>query len=99
MTMTQSQNRIIGKFLNFIQSQGGPLSNWYVGVSEDARRRLFIEHGVEPTDPHIIEIADNVKEAREVETFFINKGMDGAPGGGDDTNMVYAYKKMPHTKP
>ncbi len=99
--MSLSKNEIIGKFLKFIQSNNGSLSNWYVGVSQDAEKRLFVDHNVnKETDLWIYENADNADEARGVESFFIARGAVGGSGGGDYTaGMVYAYKKSPRTKP
>lgn len=100
--MALSKNDIIARFLNYFQKYGGPLNKWYVGISQDAIKRLFDEHNVQPNDPHMFEIANNVEEAREIENYFIDskRGMDGAAGGGDYlATSVYIYKKGPHTRP
>jgi hypothetical protein len=99
--MSLSKNEIIGKFLKFIQSSNGPLGSWYVGVSQDAEKRLFVDHNVnKETGLWIYENADNANEANGVESFFIARGAAGGPGGADYTaTMVYAYKKNYNTKP
>ncbi len=73
---------------------GGDYSEFYVGISNDAERRLFDEHKVNrekgiwiycPTE------SDDV--ARKVEKNFLDKGCAGGTGGGeDDTTYVYCYK-------
>jgi hypothetical protein len=73
-----------------------------VGISEDARKRLFAEHNVnEAGDQWIFDIANTHDEAREIEDYFIDAlGTDGGEGRGDQSaEMVYAYKKNPCTKP
>lgn len=38
--------------------------------------------------------------AQEIEEYFLEKGMDGDTGGGnDDSTVVYCYKKNGHTNP
>ena len=76
-------------------------SNWYVGITNDIDRRLFGEHKVDmKQDRWIHSPADSKDVAREVEEYFLDKGMDGDTGGGnDDTIHVYAFKKNGHTDP
>ncbi|MBI5068689.1 MAG: hypothetical protein HZB56_10655 [Deltaproteobacteria bacterium] len=74
----------------------------YVGISKDARIRLFNGHGVsEARDSWILRQADSSEAAREVEEYFLKVlGADGGPGGGDDSaDFVYAYRKAAHTNP
>jgi len=95
------KNQIIGEILNYMNKNGGPGKQWYVGISDDAPTRLFTDHKVETNGVHIYLIAESNKEAREIEAFFINKiRTDGGPGGGDkESKMVYAYKKTTLTNP
>lgn len=76
-------------------------SNCYIGISSDARDRLFNAHGVSEENGHwIIRTADGHRVAREVEQHFLNAGMDGGPSGGDaSTRTVYAYLKTSSTRP
>ncbi len=96
------KQQIIGEILNHMKSSGGAISNWYVGISEDARERLFSDHNVSEKDgAWIIRTADGSNEAREIEAYFLTiVGTDGGPGGGDNTtNKVYAYRKTYSTNP
>lgn len=100
--MASSKQEIITDIRNHILNDGGGYPAWYVGVSKDARARLFNDHGVrEQGDRWIYRTANSAQIAREIEDYFINTlGTDGGPGGGDYTaNMVYAYKKALHTRP
>ena len=83
---------------------GEPLSAykyWYVGITEDARRRLFDEHNVdEKNDRYIWRTASSSDVARRIELYFVELGTDGGAGGGDeDAQVVYAYRKQSHTSP
>ncbi|HEX78648.1 MAG TPA: hypothetical protein G4O19_00640 [Dehalococcoidia bacterium] len=100
--MADSKEVIISAIDNHINKNGGNYKGWYVGVSSDARCRLFNDHKVsEENGAWIYRTANSSDTAREVETFFINvRGTDGGTGGGDKTSdMVYTYKKTAYTKP
>lgn len=73
---------------------------YYVGISNDPRRRLFNEHNVNEKGVWIICPADSDTVARDVEKYFLDLGMDGGPGGGDETaTYVYCYLKTSTTQP
>lgn len=97
--MAKSKKEIISDIEGFITDN---ISNWYVGVSEEPRKRLE-SHGVKlkPANTSwIYREASNDDIAREVEEHFLNKGADGGEGGGDeDARYIYAYKKNSQTNP
>jgi len=100
--MAKSKQEIIDAIDAYISKGGGGYSVWYVGISSDAKDRLFTEHRVRVKgDLWICDQASSSQEAREIEDYFVNTlGTEGATGGGDyTTDMVYAYKKAPHTDP
>jgi hypothetical protein len=100
--MAKSKQEIISDINAHIQKCGGSYRAWYVGVSKDARDRLFNGHRVrENGDSWIYRQATSSQAARDVEDYFVNTlGTDGGLGGGDYTaDVVYAYKKAAHTKP
>lgn len=76
-------------------------SKWYVGITNDIDRRLFGEHNVDrKQDYWIYRTASSKSVAQEIEEYFLDAGMDGDTGGGnDDTKIVYAFKKNSHTAP
>ncbi|MDX9694375.1 MAG: hypothetical protein RBT49_01150 [Bacteroidales bacterium] len=94
-----AESEIIKEIENFID---GKISNWYVGISNDAERRLK-EHGVvlKPANTSwIYRKAPSDEIARKIEKYFHDKGADGDTGGGDnDCKFVYAYLKNGQTKP
>jgi len=100
--MAKSKQEIISEIEAYMQNGGGSLRAWYVGISNDARTRLFNGHRVrENGDWWIYSKASSSQVAREVEDYFVNTlGTDGGIGGGDQTSdVVYAYKKAAHTNP
>ena len=100
--MAKSKQEIIDEIKAHIQKEGSGYRNWYVGISEDARDRLFNGHRVPKADAWwILREASSASVAREVEEYFVSTlGTDGAPGGGSDkSNQVYAYKKTSVTNP
>lgn len=64
--------------------------NWYVGVTNNTSRRER-EHSY----PNIWRSwkANSVREARDIETLFLDEGMQGASGGGRNPVHVYVYKE------
>ncbi len=100
--MTYSEEDIKKSINEHIQNGGGVYKSWYVGISNDARDRLFNQHKVrENGDWWIYKKASSSQVARSIENYFVNVcGTDGGTGGGDENaDMVYAYKKESHTKP
>ncbi len=72
----------------------------YVGITSDVDSRLFGDHNVSRKNGWIYRYTSSDSVAREVEQHFLNKGMDGGSGGGDeDSIFVYAYQKTTTTNP
>ena len=94
-----TKNSIISDFEKYVGTDN--YSDWYVGITNDIDRRLFNEHKVDKKqDKWIHSPADSKDVAQEVEEYFLNKGMDGDTGGGnDDTTHAYAFRKNSHTDP
>ena len=90
---------IIEKIEKYVGSDN--YSGWYIGITNDIDRRLFQEHGVNKNAFGWIWCpANSKKDAQTVEEYFLDLGMDGDTGGGnDDTTYVYAFKKYSHTNP
>ena len=63
-------------------------SVWTIGVTDDPSRRRE-EHG-NPRYWHHWN-ADSEQAARNVEAYFIDKGMQGATGGGGGADYVYIF--------
>lgn len=74
-------------------------SDFYIGITDNVERRMFKEHNV-PREKTwwIYRTATNSDIAREVENYFLKKGMRGDNGGGNDkSNIVYCYAVSPTT--
>ena len=100
--MAKSKQEIINDIKEHIGKEGGGYQSWYVGISEDARDRLFNGHSVPEKEAWwITRAASSASVAREVEEHFVNTlKTGGGPGGGSDkSNQVYAYKKTSVTNP
>jgi len=97
--MVKTKQEIINDITNHFK--GKVYKDCYVGITSDRDGRLFGDHNVSKEKGHWINrsaSSDNV--AREIEQHFLDKGMDGGPGGGDEgSKIVYAYKKTPTTNP
>lgn len=76
-------------------------SDFYVGITNDAKRRLFDEHHVDKDHQWwIFSAADNEDIARQVEQHYLKSGMRGSFGGGkgDGSGIyVYSYVVTPQT--
>ena len=89
-----TKQEVIQQIAAHVASCGGSHSEWYAGVATDPRARLFNDHSVdEKNGSWIFRTCSTSDEARDVEQYFIGRGMKGGPGGGDSsTKAVYAYK-------
>ncbi len=89
-----TRNEIIRKFDAYRKSAGEGSSGWYVGITNNGRRRLFAEHGVEEGNGfYTSERADSIEIAGEVEELYLDAGLRGGAGGGEENStLVYIYQ-------
>ncbi|HVN95367.1 MAG TPA: hypothetical protein VMT62_02970 [Syntrophorhabdaceae bacterium] len=94
--MGNSSQEIISKFTSYADRQGSGYANWYVGVTVDWRRRLFVEHHVfEKDEWWISREAISNKSARQVRDALHAIGFTSEPGGEQGSSrFVYAYLKL-----
>lgn len=91
-----NKNVLIKKIEDFIRNKGGQYSAFYVGITDDPKRRLE-EHEV-TSEPSIAHQGDSHEAVREAEEYFLEKGTKGGEGGGDkNSDFIYAYKISPST--
>ena len=97
--MANSYEQIIKDIDEHLQKSGRSYySDFYIGISNDARNRLFKEHHVKENSWWIYRTADSSDVAREVEKYYLELGMRGNAGGGDaSATMVYCYAVTPTT--
>ena len=71
-----------------IEKIDGRPSAWTIGVTDDPERRRR-EHG----NPSVWYQwnADSERVARNVEAYFVDKGMKGDTGGGGSADYVYIF--------
>jgi hypothetical protein len=87
--------------LDYIKSNGGAMSEWYVGIAFNSEERLFNDHNVRRDSKDWIHFRCLTSyDARTAEKALHDIGCDGASGGGDVyTNEIYAYRKTRMTNP
>jgi hypothetical protein len=98
--MAQSYNEIVNQFDDHLKKSGKRYySEFYIGISENAVRRLFEEHHVDMKNSWwIYTTAESSEVAREIEKHYLDLGMRGGTGGGDENSkMVYCYVVTPTT--
>ena len=99
--MAKSAKQIIADIdAHLSKSSAKYYKDFYVGITEDINERLFDFHQV-PKKSHwyIYREATSDKESRAVEKHYLDKGMDGGDGGGDDDAVyVYCYRISNETK-
>lgn len=76
--------------------------DFYIGITSNIDERLFGYHNVNRHGDWWIYCDGDTEEiARLVEKYYLDKGMKGAPGGGDgkgQTKIVYCYEITNKTK-
>lgn len=98
--MGNSYDEIIKRFDEHLGKSGKRYySEFYVGISQDAPKRLFEQHHVDKDNSWwIYATAESHEIARKVEKHYLDLGMRGGPGGGDESSkMVYCYVVTPTT--
>ncbi|MBA3047161.1 hypothetical protein KKC83_05865 [Patescibacteria group bacterium] len=97
--MAETKDTIIDAIKNLISENGGKYSDYYVGITDGPKERLFEQHKVSKNGIYDYWEALNANSARAVEKYCINQfSTDGGTGGGDDSSkFVYAYKKTSYT--
>lgn len=99
--MLKTADQIALEVKNYIFKWNKPYSSWYVGITAEPDKRVFIDHGVRKDNGHgwIYRECQSSNDARNIEAYFINSlGTKGDVGGGDDnSNFVYAYEITNYT--
>ncbi|EKN07561.1 hypothetical protein [Parabacteroides johnsonii] len=97
--MRKDFEQIVSDIMEHLKNSGKSYySEFYIGITNDARRRLFEEHHVLQNSWWIYRTATSVEEARRVERYFLDMGMRGGDGGGNETStVVYCYAVTPKT--
>ena len=92
--LKQELIKTIAEIESFIFDNGGFFSDWYVGITDDIKERLYRYHNVK--DTCVFVKTPSIEFAHIIEKYFIEeRKTDGGTGGG---YYVYAYKKQSFTK-
>ena len=68
------------------------ISDFYAGITDDFKRRLFDEHKLKQTDIWIACTCDSKETAMAIEKMCLSSVMQGDTGGGNkDSVWVYCY--------
>ena len=93
--MAKNVETIKKEIYDYLNSKcgAGNYSDYYVGITKNIDDRLFGAHKVPEKHCWIWSQANNDSDAREVEKYFLDKGMQGGGSGGDNESVfVYVYK-------
>jgi hypothetical protein len=96
--LKQELIKTIAEIESFIFENGGLFSDWYAGITDNIKERLYRYHNVK--DTCVFVKTPSVEFARIIEKYFIEeRKTDGGTGGGNDGSFyAYAYKKQSYTK-
>jgi len=74
-------------------------SDFYIGITKNIQQRLFGDHNVSKENSWwIYRTAESSDVARLVEKHYLELGMRGGTGGGDDDScVIYCYVVTPTT--
>lgn len=99
--MAQSKADLLDKLDEYLEQYAEDVTEWYVGITENPMQRLYDQHGVSQDygrKKYLKSYSTDI--AREVEQRFLDIGLQGGDGGGDqDAKYVYIYKMTPYTTP
>jgi hypothetical protein len=96
--MAFTAQEITDAIYKYLESSIVNINKYYIGITNDIERRLFEEHNVQRKGVWIYRQAVDIKHARVVEQHFLDKGMKGGTGGGDDDSVfVYCYEITKNT--
>lgn len=65
------------------------ISDFYAGITDDFKRRLFNEHKLKQTDIWIACPCDSKETAIAIEKMCLSSGMQGDTGGGNKDSVGY----------
>lgn len=98
--MGLSYDEIVNRIDEHLRKSGRRYySEFYIGISDNARKRLFEQHHVDMENSWwIYDTAETSEIARNVEQHYLELGMrGGSDGGSERSKMVYCYVVTPTT--
>ena len=84
---------IISEMKEYVSGWKRKYSEWCVGVTENAKQRLFEDYHVnEKNDAWIYRAASSSNVARKIELYFIDMGVKSDPRTKNEYSEIYLYK-------
>jgi len=92
--MSENEISIIeSEMKEYVSGWGGRYSEWCVGVTENAKQRLFEDYHVnQKNDAWIYRAASSSSAARKIELYFIDIGVKSDPRTKKEYAEIYLYK-------
>ncbi|MBI1829319.1 MAG: hypothetical protein HYR87_07595 [Thaumarchaeota archaeon] len=92
--MSENEVEIIkSEMKEYVSGWGRKYSEWCVGVTENAKQRLFGDYHVnEKNDAWIYRTASSSNIARKIELYFIDIGAKSDPRTKNEYTEIYLYK-------
>lgn len=92
--MSENEIAIIeSEMKEYVSGWGGKYSEWCVGISENAKQRLFEDYHVnEKNDAWIYRASSSSNVARKIELYFIDIGVKSDPRTKNGSAEIYLYK-------
>jgi hypothetical protein len=87
---------ITEEIIAYAREKGGRFHDWYAGITDDSKRRLFEHHKVPQESQYLCRDAGNISAARRIENDLLIEGFaGGGAGGSSSSHFIYAYRKIP----
>jgi hypothetical protein len=84
---------IVSEMKEYVSGWSARYSEWCVGVTENAKQRLFEDyHIIEKNDAWIYRAASSSNVARKIELYFIDIGVKSDPRTKNEYAEIYLYK-------
>jgi len=84
---------IVSEMKEYVSGWDGRYSEWCVGITENAKQRLFEDYHVnEKNDAWIYRVASSSNVARKIELYFIDIGAKSDPRTKNEYAEIYLYK-------
>lgn len=92
--MSENEISIIeSEMKEYVSGWGGRYSEWCVGVTKNAKQRLFEDYHVnQKNDAWIYRAASSSSAARKIELYFIDIGVKSDPRTKNEYAEIYLYK-------
>lgn len=103
MTGIYSVQQIKFEILAYIKEFGAQFGDWYIGIAENPKQALFVDHKVDPEkDIWMYRQTVSFAACQTIQRYFIETlGTDGEPAnsGMEQKDCIYLFRKSENTRP